>query len=54
MFDGLSADLEYSKGGIHVLPGDIKMELLDGHVFMEGYHVWAFVVVGSSEEMGEK
>jgi hypothetical protein len=37
-----------------VFPGDIEVFLLDGHVFMEVYHVRAGVMVGSSEEMGEE
>ena len=37
-----------------MLPGYIEMLILDRHLFVEGYHVRAFVVVGPSEEKGQE
>lgn len=34
-----------------MLPSDVEMFLPDGHVLVEGVHIRAFVMVGSSEEM---
>lgn len=37
-----------------MFPGDIEVDLFDGHVFVEFDHVGAFVVVGPSEEKGQE
>lgn len=37
-----------------MFPGDIEVDLFDGHVFMEFDHVEAFVVIGPSEQKGQE
>ena len=48
--DQIFWDFEYEEGRLHVFPSYVKVYVLDGHVLVERYHVWAFVVVGPSKK----
>lgn len=37
-----------------MLPGDVEVLGLDGHILMQRDHIWSFVVVGPAEEMSEE
>lgn len=47
-------DFEDKECRLHVLPSDVEMYVLDGHVLVERNHVWALVVAGASEERGQE
>ena len=53
-FDVIAVEFEDEEGALHVFPGVVEVLLPERHVLVEGVHVWALVVVGTSEQRSQE